>query len=645
MWLVFLVVALVGKPGKAPSSVGALEWTSAIERELLRCWQGGTFEGFRYFCEVALLVRTGSAEGDWNYVPLVLNEEQERFARAVISARLEQRKVRFIILKARKLGLSTVVQALAVWYGSWVEAFRTKTLAHQQSATDEIGLIAEEMLSRMPERLKPYLGGRKNKGVLVWENGSKITVETQRSSEQSRGGTPSFLHISELAFWDEGRRAGSAERTLTALFGSIEEGSGGSAVMVVIETTANGVSGAFYDRWMDAQNPGSEWTPFFFPWQTATKHQIPDKTPEEVALSRLIRDLGLSRDERISGVMASSAAGSVGQEWAERAVDNGLTCGQLRWAMAKAGELGDMKTFDQEYPMSAELAFVSSGRAVLDTIAARWVKGTVTKPACRSGLLRSRPYTPLSAADASDMGWSPWLEVERVSSPGDAWYFWKAPEIGWTGRYVVGVDSSYGSGKDHAAIHVKDVLRNEQVAEFYSKTTAADVLAEQASLVGYWYGTALIVPELNGSGAVVVKDLWTARYPRIYRRMVSESDGGRDNEWGMQFGVYMDDRTRTVLVSTLVAGLKSATHRVFSSRLALEFETFRFDAKGKPDHAKGRFSDAIMAAGLAEHGRDQAGEMMLQEVKRDVEVEVDSVSARRSRMRAPRGDRFFGNRA
>lgn len=614
---------------------------SDVQRQFMAaCWRGGTFEGFRFFSENCLKVRAPFG-GTWRYVPLVLNEEQETFARAFIAKRLEGKKARFIVLKARKLGLSTLIQALGMWYGAFTEGWKTKTIAHQMSSTVEIGAISVNMSAKLPEGVKDYIAPEFRNGKLVWASGSEITVETQKSENQARGGTPSLLHMSEVAFWDENRKDGSAEGTMTALFGALEEEDGGASTAVVIETTANGVGGTFHTRWIAAQRPESEWVPFFFPWQNAQKHQLQDGSASDAELSSILRDPLVSRDAKIRQVLDAGLGPSVDLEWAQRAADFALSVAQLRWAIGKTEEMGSIQKFDQEYPMSAELAFISSGRLVLDTMTLKKVVASVMAPAMKGGHLVGVPQPAMSDAPLK------WADVDAASGVGESWWWWRLPERTWRGRYSVGVDPSMGSGKDRACISVKDLMLNEQVAEFYCEHTTPDVLAAQAMMVGHMYGDAILVIEINGPGNVVVNDVLKAGYPAVYRRAIIESNLGGEMSWVRQFGVYMDERNRTMIVDGLVRGLKEGTSLVRSHRALEEFRTFRFDAKGKPDHEKGKHSDAIMAAGHAEYGRGQAGDMeQVDSVTGTPLREVPSLRDLRERWNSGvgRADPYFGNR-
>lgn len=610
-----------------------------VRQFLARCWEGGTFEGFEFFCANVMKVRAGG-EGSWKYVPLELNEEQASFARLFIEKRLRKEKIRIIVLKARKLGISTVVQALALWYGSFTEAWKTKTIAHILESTETIGKISVDAVERFPEAVKPYLAPNFRNKKLVWTSGSEITVETQRSENQSRGSSPSLLHMSEVAFWDEGRKDGSAEGTMTALLGSLEEEGGGAATAVVIETTANGVGGTFHSRWLNALRPGSEWVPLFYPWQTASKHQIEDVSQKDRDVTSVLLDPTASRDTKIRVLLNANLSNLLTEEWARRAADFRLTVGQLRWAMNKADELGSIQRFDQEFPMSADLAFISSGRMVLDTETMKHVMTTVKEPALRTGILFEIPRASSGHALT-------FADIQAASGTGETWFWWRTPEPGWAGRYALGTDASNASGQDFACISVMDLLLNEQVAEFYCSTTTPDVLARQAIMAGTMFGMALIAPEINGAGTVVVNDLLREGYPNVYRRAIIESEAGGEASWVRQFGVYMDERTRTMVIDGVVRGLRSGTHVVRSERMLNEFRTFRFDGKGKPDHEKGKKSDAIFGYGLAEYGRSQAGE--LRRTQDDEAVERTGAltlgQLRDAWSRAKRyEDRYFGGR-
>ena len=73
---------------------------------------------------------------------------------------------------------------------------------------------------------------------------SKIVIETAMNKEAGRSSTIHNLHVSELAFWPH------PEETMTSVMQTVPNEPG---TCVIIESTANGVGGLFYEEWQKAE--------------------------------------------------------------------------------------------------------------------------------------------------------------------------------------------------------------------------------------------------------------------------------------------------------------------------------------------------------------------------------------------------------
>src|ERR1019366_5301383 len=91
-----------------------------------------------------------------------------------------------------------------------------------------------------------------------WANGSGIDVLSAESGE-IRGGGRQWLLGDELAFW---RNAG---QTLTGILNMVPKLPG---TAIVLQSTANGIGGEFYDLCQTAMDPANEtgWEFLFFGW-------------------------------------------------------------------------------------------------------------------------------------------------------------------------------------------------------------------------------------------------------------------------------------------------------------------------------------------------------------------------------------------
>jgi len=189
-------------------------------------------------------------------------------------------------------------------------------------------------------------------------------------------------------------------------------------------------------------------------------------------------------------------------------------------------------------------------------------------------------------------------------------------------EYVIGVDvaegrkkdrtqadrrriGSYGDSRpDYSAAIVLEVESGLHVATWHGYLTP-DEFSTVTAAIGYLYNTALIVPEINGPGLVVVTRLSeTIRYPNIYRtRMFNVLD--RD-PFGSQFGWRTDQHTRSLLIARIHEALNNGKLFTRDQRLIGELRTMEFDDQGVPRARGNDKDDCVLALGMALQGRAES---------------------------------------
>ena len=199
----------------------------------------------------------------FNPLQLKLYDEIERQSQA-------GRPVRVIILKARQIGFSTAVAALFYQRAATIPNTHAMIVAHKADASANIFNKAKLFWECSPTEVRP-LRKAANARELIFENPSakseerakdpglrsRIEIETAGNRDAGRSATIQLLHLSELAFWPH------AEQTMASLMQAVPNLPG---TMVVIESTANGAGGAFYQQWQRASKGQSAFAPLFFPW-------------------------------------------------------------------------------------------------------------------------------------------------------------------------------------------------------------------------------------------------------------------------------------------------------------------------------------------------------------------------------------------
>ena len=241
---------------------------------------------------------------------------------------LDEIHSRNIILKARQLGFTTLCCLIYLDACLWQENTRAAVIAHR---LDDAKVIFRDKIKfpfeELPEGIRGKLEAKQDSvDTLTLANNSSIRVSTS-----TRSGTMQYLHISEYgkicAQWPD-----KAREIKTGALETV--GAGG---FVVIESTAEGEGGDFYEKTQAAQDlriagktPGDmEYKFHFFPWYQdplyATNSDI------------VIGDDYLKYFDslEIEGIILSDA--------------------QRAWYVAKDNDLGgDMK---REYPATPREAF------------------------------------------------------------------------------------------------------------------------------------------------------------------------------------------------------------------------------------------------------------------------------------------------
>lgn len=171
-------------------------------------------------------------------------------------------------------------------------------------------------------------------------------------------------------------------------------------------------------------------------------------------------------------------------------------------------------------------------------------------------------------------------------------------------RYVIGLDSAEGlpSGDNHAlcVIRVRDGM---QVAEYATNRIDTVQFTDLAMSVGRWYNNALIQPERNNDGKVVISRLVESGYPTIYRHY-------EDDRWG--FPTKASNRLE--LIGLGQEYVRETVHTIRSPLLVEEMMTFVRNARGRPEASGkgrrgGKKDDRIFAWLHSLWGREWFGEV------------------------------------
>lgn len=275
------------------------------------------------FCAKCMKIKTKNKK----IVPFIFNTAQKYLHKRLEKQLAETGRVRALVLKGRQQGASTYVSARYYHKSTLWSATNVYILAHEQKAADSLFGMVDRYHDHNP--IAPHVGTSNAKELEFDVLDSSYIVATAGQKAGGRSRTSNLFHGSEVAFWtNAGDHFASSVQTVADLPGT----------EIILESTANGPFGEFYERWQDAEAGKGDYVAIFIPWFWQEEyHREPehgfklDSTPEEDQLTEV--------------------------EYAE-AFD--LNLGQVCWRRAKIKELGSYGLFDQEYPATAQMAFVNS---------------------------------------------------------------------------------------------------------------------------------------------------------------------------------------------------------------------------------------------------------------------------------------------
>jgi len=490
-------------------------------------------EDFSFYAPNALKIRTKDAK----IVPFKANVAQTRLQEIVEQQYATLGRVRIIILKARQMGLSTWVGGRLYSRVSQRPAKKALVVTHEGKATDTLFEMTRRFHELCPEALKPstrYAGRRDLKfGVLD----SGYAVATAGGDTVARGETITHAHLSEVAFWPKS----SSQEIFSGLMDAVPKT---PDTEVYIESTANGVSGVFYDQWKAAVAGESEFIPVFLPWFIDPTYRIPvpdgfARTPEEESLCETY----LLDDE------------------------------QLVFRRLKIAEKG-RDLWMQEYPSCPEEAFLTTGRPVFDPQRVQALQLSKS-PALRRLAFEGDKFAEHSRGE---------LTLYRDIKPFE--------------QYFIGADVGAGVKRDWSVAQVLDPDLN-QVATFRAQIDP-DYYAHALNALGKLFNGARIIVEANNHGLLTVtrlaKDL---AYPNVYCDEVVNKDS--PDEPTRRLGFNTNVSTKPFIIDKLRAELRSGGINIVDETTLDEMRTYIVTESGKLEAEKGCHDDAVMSLALANH--------------------------------------------
>ena len=169
-----------------------------------------------------------------------------------------------VILKARQLGISTIVAGYATWLMLFRREKAVLVLATKFKTAANLAVKVKKMMKSVPDWLRIAEITVDNQTSFELSNGSTIKASTTSKGDAGRSEALSLLIIDEAAHVE------NMEELWTGIFPTIS--TGGRCIAL---STPNGVGNWFYKTYSDAENQSNNFHPVNLPW-----HVHPDNTPE-----------------------------------------------------------------------------------------------------------------------------------------------------------------------------------------------------------------------------------------------------------------------------------------------------------------------------------------------------------------------------
>ena len=490
-------------------------------------------DDFDYYAKSALQIRT--KDGDFR--TLTLNEPQSILHEAIERQKREEGKVRVIVLKARQQGVSTYTGGFLYHAVSQQRARKAMVITHHADSTRALFDMTKRFHDNCPAILKPQTKYSSRKELSFSLLDSSYVVATAGGDSVGRGETLTHVHASELAFWPKN----TAQETWNGLIQAVPNRSG---TAVIIESTANGISGVFYDMWKGAVDGSNGFVPVFIPWfaEPAYAEEIDkplEHTPEEEALVEQFH----------------------------------LTDEQLMFRRRKVAQNG-IDLFRQEYPSVPDEAFLTTGRPVFnpDQLVERLKNAPDIR--CRMAL-EGKEFVENRRGE---------LLVYREHDPGE--------------DYIIGADVAMGvRNGDYSVAQVLD-RKKRQVATWRGHVHP-DYFADVLQALGHHYNTAMNIVENNSHGILTCTRLGKDyAYPAFYTEI--QHDQLTDKET-VKLGFTTTVKSKPLIIDQLRAAVRDGDIELNDKATLREMLTYIVTESGKMEAEQGHFDDTVMSLALANY--------------------------------------------
>lgn len=502
-------------------------------------------------------------------MPFFLNDVQREFINTLNKAKEDFNKglitdISLLILKGRQQGFTTVVTAYQLACSVLNKNFQGFTLADKSDNSETIFQNkAKFPYNQLPKILQPTEKFNNRKQFLFEKLNSSWAVDTA-TKDVGRSRTINFFHGSECAFWKDG---------ISPIQAGLAEAFTKNCVKIY-ESTANGFND-YRTMWKSGTHINC-----FYEWWKTKEYRINIPTEQE-------------KDEFINNIDSKNDWIWERLRWLRDIIK--LKLEQLYWYYKKYEGYIDKRLIKQEYPCSADEAFLLSGVNAFDTEKILSRLNIIPKP-LKTGYF------------IYDYDGSKITNIKWLNDSNGYINIYELPNSPKITKYCIGGDTA-GEGSDYFTGHVLDAKSGKQVAVLKHQFDA-DQYVKQMYCLGKYYATpnqygikeeALIGIEANFD-SFPIRELTRLGYSNQYVREKIDEYTGKTEK---RFGFKTTSITRPTILSSLIEIVREHVDLLNDKDTLEELLTIIRNEKGRIEAPDGGHDDQMMGLAIAYEIRNQ----------------------------------------
>lgn len=492
------------------------------------------------------------------------NTIQKKFIDTIEKLFFSAKPVRILVLKARQMGISTVIEAIIYAFTSRMKGINSFVIADDLEGANYIFEMQKLFQEYLDKHLKPRTKHSNEKKLAFAGLNSQILIDTADNPNIGRKYTIQFGHLSECS-----RFTKPLPEILSGLGHAVPNSAG---TMIFLETTANGYE-EFYDLWTMAINGKSDWLPLFYAWHEFPEYSLPLEGGKLYPIDNVKFSTPLEKENFLLDEQVITKC-------------YGLTQEQLNW---RRWDLvnncsGDVNKFNEDNPSCYQDAFVATGNLYFNREALK--RQEIKKPLAVGNIVKEEGRY-IFRQDA--VGLFKIYEYPKSKSP-------LIPEE----QYIVAGDPAEGLEHGDKTAGIVINKRTNKTACVYNHNIPPDRFAEDLAKMGHYYNEAIIACENKGYGYSVNQDLYK-HYGKVYRKIKTKKGF---TEPTLDLGFTTSSVTRQQMLAQLAEEIAEGSTDLLDIDLISQCWTFINNVKrGQPEAEKGKCDDLVLARAIASQMR------------------------------------------